>query len=167
MSKKRSYLSAGVAALVAGLGLVATVLGVGAEASPKSVKAHIRITSQTFSGPGCDSPVGLCAVGQARGTLNGPFEVTATSVVPSSTPGVVFVSATVVFHDRRGDLTCTEDFVYNPSPDADQSFAALCQITGGTGKWEGATGYLQGYGSTPPGETQTSAVLVGRIVLPD
>jgi hypothetical protein len=162
VGRHRAFAAAAAAALV----IAATqVVGSSAGADPKTIRVNARITSQTFGGPSCPSPFGLCAAGQIRGTLNGPFEVVVTNVIPSTTPNVIFATASVVFHDRRGDLFCTEDFAFNPA--ADQSFGVICQITGGTGRWAGATGYLVGYGFLPPGETQTTGVITGKIVIPD
>ncbi|MEA2716656.1 MAG: hypothetical protein QOI99_973 [Actinomycetota bacterium] len=112
-------------------------------------------TTTTFSGAGCTSPIDLCADGTFRGTLNGPVTAVATSVAPTSQPGVLIGVADTVIHDRRGDVMCTETFIFNATPGSDGEEGVLCEVTGGTGQWAGVTGYINGYGTTPPGEAST------------
>jgi hypothetical protein len=79
----------------------------------------------------------------------------ATSVAPTSQPGVLIGVAETVIHDRRGDVMCTETFIFNATPGSDGEEGVLCEVTGGTGQWAGVTGYINGYGTTPPGEAST------------
>ena len=51
-------------------GLLAGVALLGAaEATPSSLPAKGSLTSQSVAGPGCTSPIGLCAVGEMKGTF--------------------------------------------------------------------------------------------------
>jgi hypothetical protein len=50
---------------------------------------------------------------------------------------------------------CTETFIFNATPGSDGEEGVLCEVTGGTGQWAGVTGYINGYGTTPPGEAST------------
>ena len=148
--------------------VAATLVGVPfttADAAPTTVPVYALINSQAFGGAGCSSPFNLCATGTVKGSLNGPFELAVTNVIPSPTPGVVFATAPVTFHDILGDLNCTEDFAYNATPGSDGEFGVICRITGGTRRWSGATGYLQGYGTVAPSGA-TTGTIVGKITLP-
>lgn len=74
----------------------------------------------------------------------GPDEGSVNTLAPTSEPGVVFGDATAKIHDTHGDLTCHELFLYNTSPTSDGHLSWLCEITNGTGRYAGASGYLEG-----------------------
>lgn len=48
-----------------------------------------KFETTTYSGAGCVSPIDLCADGSFRGTLTGPVTASATSVTPTSQPGIL------------------------------------------------------------------------------
>lgn len=73
------------------------------------------------------------------------------------------IDSTVVIHDLRGDILFREDITHNPTPGGDGEFAGVCEVTGGTGPWTGATGYLQIAGTVPPGQPKSSAVYLGKL----
>jgi hypothetical protein len=120
----------------------------------------------TFSGPSCPSPVGLCFAGTVRGTLNGRAEAVANSLTPTAQAGLSLADASIVFHDLRGDLSCShQQVIFNLSPASDGEFSLVCEITSGTGRYTGATGYLYGTGNAPPGTGQASGTYAGKVVL--
>ena len=157
--------SRALALAVAGA-LGAALFTTGADASQTSFPARGTITAQALSGPSCLAPAGLCFVGAARGSLNGPAEFDVATVTPSASPGVMFVSGTLTVHDHRGDLFCTEEAVLNTSAGSDGEFVFLCEITGGTGKWSGASGYLQALGTVDPATGEGTGEYSGKILLP-
>ncbi|WP_443201869.1 hypothetical protein [Saccharopolyspora sp. 5N708] len=114
---------------------------------PKSVQAHGSITSQTITGPACTSPVGRCFVATFKGTLQGSAEFVGNSITQTSQPGMMLINGNFVIHDKHGDMACLEDSLLNTAPGSDGEFVFLCEITGGTGKWAGASGYLQATGN--------------------
>lgn len=134
---------------------MSTALLTSADAQPRSLRIVGRFTTTTFNGPSCQSPIDLCAEGTFSGSLNGPVTAIATSLVPTSQPGVFLGVADIIVHDRRGDLTCLETFVIDLAPGNDGAEGVICRFTGGTGRWTGVTGYFAGYGFTPPGEPST------------
>ncbi len=58
-----------------------------------------------------------------------------------------------------------EQIVYNTTPTGRGEFAWLLEITGGTGRYAGATGYLQGAGNAPPSTGVSTSPYLGEITL--
>ena len=151
--------------LTAGMGVIGTAAAASAVANAPSQPAHGTLTSQAVSGPGCASPIGLCATGEMKGTLNGPFEFVANSLVPADKPGVLFMTGVTIIHDSRGDVRCDDSAALNTTPGSDGELVGLCEVTGLTGTWAGASGYLQTFG-TFDAVTGGAESYVGKIVLP-
>jgi hypothetical protein len=150
---------------VAALAMLAATIAI---ADPDSGHMDVEGTwtaTPASGGPGCPSPVNLCATGTFRGTVRGPVTAVATSVSPTSEPGVVLAVVDLVIHDRKGDLRCTEIIVANTSPGSDSEEGWICEIKGGTGRWAGASGHIEAYGSGPPGR-EASGRYAGRLTLP-
>jgi hypothetical protein len=148
-------------------GIMATALyTAGAHAEPKSLPIHGTLASHAVSGPSCTSPTGLCFVGETKGSLHGPAEFLVEAVTPTATPDVSIVSGSLTIHDSLGDVFCHEEAVLNTSASGDGEFAFLCEITGGTGKWAGASGYIQSVGTVPPSTGQGVGDYTGAIILP-
>ncbi|GAA2806131.1 hypothetical protein GCM10010470_46740 [Saccharopolyspora taberi] len=117
------------------------------EAGPESLQAHGSIRSQTITGPACTSPVGRCFVATFEGTIQGSAEFVGNSITPTSQPGMMLINGNFSIHDKHGDIACVEDSLLNTAPGGDGEFVFLCEITGGTGKWDGSSGYLQATGN--------------------
>ncbi len=162
ISHRRARRAAAATAVLAAISLAA-VSAAGAASSTRRIRANF--TTTTFSGAGCPSPIDLCAEGTIRGTLNGPVFASATSITPTSQPGVVVGVADIVIHDVRGDLFCTESFLLNATPGGDGEEGVICEFTGGTRAWANVSGYFNGHGSTPPGQASTGT-LEGKLILP-
>jgi hypothetical protein len=142
---------------------VAALAGsVAADPDSKVVSAHSE--SQRATGPDCPSPVGLCTKGHIQGTIKGDFESLATQIIPSDVPGVLYIRATTTMHINGGDLYVEEHAIVNSSPNSFGEFMSLGEITGGTGEWFGAHGYLQATGAS--GEGDNVADISGRIATP-
>jgi len=142
------------------LAIGALAPGAGAEA--QLLRARGSFSVHVFGGRYCPSPVDLCARGKFAGTLGGPYKEVVTALTPTAQPGILQGSATVVIHDAHGDLSLTEEFLLNTNPGSDGESSALLQVTGGTGRWANATGYLQAI-SNPPGTTPAGRYF-GKIV---
>ena len=138
--------------------------GASAGASPRSQRAFGTFTSRIFNGPGCSSPVDLCSTGRIMGTFNGALDLVATSMTPTPAPGVTLVVGDAVIRDARGVVRCTESILLDTTAGGDGEFSALCEITGGTGRWAGASGYLHVTGNNVGG-TQGSGFYSGKVVL--
>jgi hypothetical protein len=156
----RAFFALIVATAVAGTAPAGQAAG-----KPGVVKVKGTIHNQSFSGPNCASPVDLCFQGEVRGSLAGPDEGVVHALTPTSEPGVVFGDATLTIHDKRGDLICHELFLYNVDPTGDGHFTFLCEITSGTGRYAGASGYLQGMGTASVTTGETTATYRGVIEL--
>ncbi len=152
------YLSlAAVLAVVLGVGVLADQAGAGSKAPP----VHGSIKSQSIIGPACTSPVGRCFVATFKGTLQGSAEFVGNSMTPTSQPGMMLINGNFLIRDKHGDVTCIEDSLLNTAPGSDGEFVFLCEITGGTGKWAGASGYLQATGNLEG--TKGTAHYIGKI----
>jgi hypothetical protein len=143
-------------------------LAAGLQVMPASASTRTELVAGTFqgtafSGSGCPSPLNLCSAGSIQGSINGPDQlvVQSFSAIPSSNLSVI--DSTVVIHDVRGDILCREDITYNGNPGGDGEFAGLCEVTGGTGHWTAATGYLELAGTFLPGQPKSSGVYVGKV----
>ncbi|MFN2504528.1 MAG: hypothetical protein ABR540_09920 [Acidimicrobiales bacterium] len=86
------------------------------------------------------------------------------SVVPSGTAGLSYIESTSVLHTKDGDLYFASSAVANLSTPSDGEFTSVDRITGGTGEWTGASGYLQSRGFVANGADVGD--FVGKVVLP-
>lgn len=158
---RRGLVVASIAATVAGASLASQ-----ATAQPATVNVKGTFANQIFTGPTCAAPAGLCFKGRFLGDIEGPDAGSVNSLTPTQQPDVVLGDASTTIHTRAGDLTCAhEQFVLNTSPASDGHFAWLCEITSGTGRYAGASGYLQGVGVTPDPAKPSTGTYVGKITL--
>jgi len=157
---RRTFIAVAAAAAVGGAAVASP-----AAANPGALKVHGTIKNLSFAGPNCASPVPLCFKGEFRGSLKGPDEGTVNSLTPTPQPGVVLGDATLKIHDKHGDLTCQELFLYDTSPAGDGPVSWLCRITNGTKRYAGASGYLRGTGTASPSTGETTATYDGVITL--
>jgi hypothetical protein len=111
-----------------------------ADTSVKTVNGHVE--DQVVSDP-CASPVGICTVGRLTGGIQGDLEFTITSLVPTNASGVLFFTAVSTVRTATGDIHCADSGSFNTTSGSDREGVHLCHITGGTGEFQGASGYLQ------------------------
>ena len=130
--------------LAAALAIVAT-----ASAGTKSrsgvgstvLEGHLVGISNFFA-PACTSVTTVCS----RFTISGSIQGS----------GIVFVDtfpsadgeshAHTVIQTKFGELRCHEIAIFDLI-DVDHGFVDLCKVDGGTGRYEGATGYIQEVGT--------------------
>lgn len=148
------------AILLTGLaGLMTT--GARADSSVKTVNGHIEDHGVTEP---CASPFGICTAGRLTGGIQGDLEFTITSLAPTNSPGVLFFTAVSTIRTATGDIHCDDSGSFNTAAGSSGEGVHLCQITGGTGDFLGASGYVQEtfnfMGSTGVGDYK------GRIVTP-
>jgi hypothetical protein len=152
--------------------LILAALAVGA---PNAMAArHVRrsiplqglFSYAIFQGAGCSSPVKLCVNGTFAGPLAGRLDEVITSLTPTTQPGILLGVGNIVIHTRRGDLRCTESFTFNGAPRTDGEAGILCEFTGGTGHWVGASGYFMAYGAAVGGRPVGLGHYGGRLILP-
>jgi hypothetical protein len=103
---------------------------------------------------GCASPVGLCTAGVFEGdhVLRGSTSFVADGIAPAAgllveAPTTLSYSGLLTITTRHGSLTTRDTGIFDTAAGV---FASRDVIVGGTGIFEGATGYLtfQGTGTT-------------------
>ena len=158
---RRSALAVVAAGAVAGAGLASQ-----ATAQPSVMKVTGKLESLLGPGPNCTAATGLCFAGSINGDVSGTIKGAVNSFVPTQQPDVSLVDATVTIHTHHGDLNFAhEQVVYNTTPNGRGEFSWLLEITGGTGRYAGATGYLQGAGNAPPATGVSTSKYIGEITL--
>jgi hypothetical protein len=131
---------------LAACGSVVALTGGPAGAAPESVNGFFRIQSET--GAACDSPVGVCLAGDVSGRIKGAFSFAATSVLTTDdtpTTAAIVTTGDAAVATEEGDILCKLTGTLQLTGDG--PFVSLCVITGGTGRWAGATGYLRTSGT--------------------
>lgn len=132
----------------------------------QTVSGHI--TDQPFAGAECASPLGQCSAGRFHGALKGDFVASATSFTPSgdtATTGVVSFTADLVLHTKDGDLYLKDAGAFNTTSGGRGEHATVTTVTGGTGRWAGASGRLLETGTFTP-EDGGYSVYAGEICTP-
>lgn len=118
-----------------------------AAARCKVVRGHV--TSQTVT-ENCTSPIALCAAGQFYGAIRGEFLLVATSLTPTQdTPvtGVYMFTGDNVVKTKEGEIYTKDAGALNLTPGGSGDDISIVTITGGTGKYAGASGTLRAYGT--------------------
>ena len=134
----------------------------------KRIRAQI-VSSLTTTG--CTSPIGHCTEGEIEGNrgLNGTTSFIGESAAagPSTAPeGTISYSGVREITTDKGTLTTLNAGVFNTStgPAPGGFFASFAVVTGGTGKFQGATGDLFETGKLIAG--QFVAAVRGELCLP-
>jgi hypothetical protein len=135
----------------------------GAGPGAKQVQGHMEV--ELSNSNTCGSPLGLCMTGTFYGALHGPLELAAVAVAPTADPNVSVINSTSVLHTKDGDIFFSNSAVWDSSPGGDGIESSIDRITGGTGKYAGASGYVQTIGTAVPGAA-SSAQYWGKVVLP-
>jgi len=145
MLKVRQRRLAVVLGLVTLLATSAVAVVATSDAASKTKKLHGKMVDiQNFGGPDCGSASGVCSRFTAKGDLKGEGIVFVDTFPTNDVPS--FSKAHTVIHTKKGDLTCTEAALFDLAG-ADHAFVDLCIVTGGTGLYAGATGYIQEVGT--------------------
>ncbi|HEX8561307.1 MAG TPA: hypothetical protein VF668_24660 [Pyrinomonadaceae bacterium] len=113
------------------------------KAGCQTVSGHI--TDQPLAGAECASPLGQCSAGRFYGALKGEFVASATSFTPTgdtATTGVISFTADLVLHTKDGDIFLKDAGAFNTTPGGRGEHATVTTVTGGTGRWAGASGRL-------------------------
>lgn len=118
-----------------------------AAAKCKVVRGHV--TSQTVT-ENCPSPINLCAAGEFYGAIRGELFLVATSLMPTqdtAVTGVYLFTSDDVIKTREGDIYTKDAGALNLTPGGTGDDVSIVTITGGTGKYAGATGRVRAYGT--------------------
>jgi hypothetical protein len=146
-----------------GLAIILTVGGGTLAQAAESVELSGRMEGiSNFSGPDCGSATGVCSRFTSSGSIIGDGVVFVDT--PPSADGISKAHTVITTVD--GDLTCSETAVFDLTPESDHAFVDLCIIDGGTGRYAGATGYIQESGTFDFETNVGAASYVGRLILP-
>ena len=144
--------------------LVLAFVGPAASAAPESVNGFFRVEAAT--GPDCTSAAGVCLAGDVSGRIKGRFSFAATELIPTTdtpTTGVLVTIGDAVVDTDDGEIACK--MTGSLQVGGDGPFVSICIVTGGTGKWEGATGYLRTTG-TFAFDAGGTGTYDGKVVVP-
>ncbi len=139
------------------------------------VRGTLTLAAVTATPPGCLSPVLICSNGTLTGTLAGTVTSKENGFLPSQVPGILFGNSSAVIHTQNGDLSVEISGAFNASPSSDGEFVDLIEVTGGTGKFAGASGYITTSGTATitllgspatPFKAAATESYVGKLVLP-
>jgi hypothetical protein len=117
-----------------------------------SARAHrdecfpVRGRFESVPAANCTSPVGICTDGQLSGRLAGDYDfVMAQMISPNdeSVPTVSFFTGSSLITTRFGMLVGTDTGALDLNPAGHGAFSTLLTVNDGTGRFEGARGYLQ------------------------
>jgi hypothetical protein len=120
----------------------------GSTVQAKSRKVEGQVTFRTVT---CPTPSPLpCASGELTGGLKGTLLLTGVGAAPAP------VANQVVLHLRTvitsGDATLDTDATCIRDTSSDGAFQCLDSVTGGTGRYSGASGYLAFSGTLIAGQ---------------
>jgi hypothetical protein len=117
----------------------------------------------------CASATGVCSSFRAKGDLKGNGVVFVDSFpAQTATPpnGIAVSNAHTVLTTKKGELHCVEAALFDLNP-GDHAFVDVCLITGGTGIYDGATGYIQEAGTFDFEANVGELEYTGKLVLAD
>ena len=149
------------------LALVATVVIAGASyAALKNTKLHGRMLD--IQQVPCQSATGVCSTFTATGDIKGAGTVfidTFPTPYPTPQSRNLLSAAHTVIVTKKGNLTCSELAIFD-AVRPDHPFVDQCIITGGTGIYEGTTGYLQESGIFDFASNHGEIEFTGRLERP-
>ena len=158
---RRTAVALVAAGAIAGAGVASQAI-----AQPATLKVTGNIETLLGPSPSCESATGLCFAGDVHGAVSGSIEGDLNNIAPTLQPDISLVDAAVTIHTNHGDLQFAhEQVVLNTAPNSNGEFSWLMEITGGTGRYAGATGYLQGAGTASPSTGESASTYVGEIAL--
>lgn len=159
---RRSIRIAAAMALLLGMSAVWAAQRSDAASSTRTLNGYFN-NIHNFAGPDCPSFV--CSAFESRGVFNGPGMV----VVENFSDDFEFPEAVsrahTVIHDIYGDVFCDDLAIFDLGP-GDHPFVDQCIITGGTGRYAGASGYIQEVGVFSFEANRGDAHYHGKLILP-
>ena len=151
--------------VLAALGLAAAAMAVAVDpASAVSGSVVGKFQTDVMFNEECQAAsADICAVGATTGNLKGAFTFGVSGLEVTSETSIARFSGDATVETKDGTLTCKNAAALHLTSDG--AFVSLCVVTGGTGEWEGASGYLQVRG-TFSFDGAASGEYVGRIDRP-
>lgn len=133
----------------------------GADSQNKCFNTEGRFESKILAPGLCSS--GFCTEGKLIGSLSGDYNFTANKFVPaeeSSIPNVMFYTGFSRVFTHNGELDLTDAGALDMSTG---SVSSLLTVTGGTGDYINAAGYLHIFGATDLQSGTTAGKFEGMI----
>jgi hypothetical protein len=152
----------GLLVVVAGLATFVAAGSVGAEARSRRLAGTWSLTIVNPA-PTCTES---CIVVAFRGAINGNGEGPGATLSPATPPPYLFGQGNgdITIHTFKGDVFLQGSVIFNPTDDGE--FAFLFRIVGGTGVYEGATGWIGSVGEAEiPGLRLVNQRYEGRLHL--
>jgi hypothetical protein len=154
------------ATLLVGTTAIATAADGGDVTPPPHGRAiHGRFVGEALSGPECTSPVNVCTKGHVSGSIEGEFVFTVTALIPNadtSQTGVLNYTGEGVVTTRHGLIFFKDTGAIDVTPGDPGDIGSVSTITGGTGRYLGASGrfHVAGTSTAADGsESEYSGVL--------
>jgi hypothetical protein len=122
--------------------IAAVAVAANSDAGPKTKKLHGKMIN--IANFPCASATGVCSRFESKGDIKGDG-VVFIDTFPAGFP-LATSDAHTVITTKKGELRCSERAIFDLQG-ADHAFVDLCLITGGTGIYAGATGYIQEVGT--------------------
>jgi hypothetical protein len=142
-----------ILAFVAALALVPVAATGAAAKKTRNLNVNVRMAA-IDSNP----PSGSVFAGEAKGKPIGTAALTARNQVSGSTS-----NGTAVVYAKRGTIKATIKNEIQPQPDGSAKLPGTFKITGGTGRYKGATGSGTFNGSSAPNATVLVIDIEGKI----
>ncbi|MDQ4134339.1 MAG: hypothetical protein M3179_14325 [Actinomycetota bacterium] len=118
-----------------------------ASAKPEFVNGHFTLRPPAQSECPPNLPLGICMSGTVDGRVHGSFTFVPGDFNSSAdSPTTLLTTGTAGVNAGGSTFECKHAGaieIGRDGPRADGPFVSLCVITGGTGKWAGAQGYMR------------------------
>lgn len=160
LHRGRRYVQALVAVVLLGSAFAAVSVASSGAGTTSIPLVGRFLTISNFRGPSC--PTSVCSSFHAIGVVGGSGIVAVDGFFDQPAGAS---SAHTTIHTGHGDLMCSDLAIFDLSP-GDHPFVDLCTITGGTGRYAGATGYFQETGTFDFANNVGQASYTGKLVLP-
>ena len=148
------------AAVVAGVAIVGAAFALGQADNARS-KSPCQFVNGHLEADGSDA-----APERMTGAIHGPYEYTFQGFQPSgNNPDVIYLEGRSVVRTPRGEIRFSENSAAAVGNQRGTNNATLMTVTGGTGAWEGATGYVALYGFFHTDESAGSFDYRGEVCL--
>ncbi len=136
-----------------------------AQACPHAVKG--QITAMPAAPELCSSPWGWCTDGELTGRLRGDYFYTFTDMTPAGrpeAPWLTYFAGSIEITLRNGDsIFGIDNGTIDLDPAGTGAYASVVIVTGGTGAYDGATGYLVYSGTIDLATGEATGTYDGKI----
>ena len=153
--------------------LAAFAILAGLPAPAEACPHHLRGQLEAAPAPPelCSSPWGWCTDGELKGPLRGDYFYTFTDMISAGrpeAPWLTYYAGNVEITLRNGDsIFGIDNGTIDLDPAGTGAYASVMIVTGGTGAYEGATGYLVIGGTIDLATGEAAGTYDGQIDTPE